>query len=341
MGTYHLGFWNLENLFAPASFSDRLPWIASAMKGDLKGWTQARFNKKIDQLARAIAWMNDQEGPDLLGVCEVENRFVLEKLVEALAGKVPNRDYQLVHADAERDQRGIDTAFLFDANRLSVNEEEVFSHFVMRRTGTRDITQATFSTASGNEFVAMANHWPSRSGGAYESEGFRQTAGETLGYWHERIRQIKGPDVAVIAMGDFNDDPFDRSMTINARGTREREDVVNARSARLYNLSWRYLSQTIQDRTGKNRTVFGTLYFGGNGNIFDQILVSKGVLKTTAPLRCDEDSAGIDAIPDMVSHKKNEGAVRYGLPKGKPDANLNTEGYSDHFPVAVRLIEDD
>src|SRR3546814_4368706 len=103
----------------------------------------------------------------------------------------------------------------------------------------------------------MANHVPSRSGGAELSRGFRMTAGETVGYWHERIREEKGEDVALIVMGDLNDDPFDPSVTIHAGATRELPDVLRARSARLYNLSWQYLAQERVDVAGKTRVVQG------------------------------------------------------------------------------------
>lgn len=104
------------------------------------------------------------------------------------------------------------TAFIFDQNRFTVDPATVFSHFVMRRTGTRDITQATFRANTGHELIALCNHWPSRSGGVVESAGFRATAGETLSYWHERIREVRGADSPIIALGDFNDDPFDDSI---------------------------------------------------------------------------------------------------------------------------------
>ena len=59
--------------------------------------------------------------------------------------------------------------------------------------------------------------------------GFRATAGEALGYWHERIREVKGDSACVIAMGDFNDEPYDASIPIHANATRERGDVTRGR----------------------------------------------------------------------------------------------------------------
>ena len=338
MDTYSVAFWNLENLFAPEGFPDREPWLAEAVARELQGWTEALFARKIAQLTLGIASINGGAGPDLLGVCEVENRFALDRLIEALNVALPSRRYGVVHADSSKDRRGIDTAFLFDTQRLATNPAEVFSHFVMRRTGTRDITQATFETRSGHEFVALANHWPSRSGGHHTlSQGFRMTAGETLGYWHERIRQEKGDNIAVIAMGDFNDEPADPSVAVHANSSRERDDIENATSARFYNLAWNYLRQPVQTVSGRQRTLYGTLYYKGDANIFDQILVSRAFLRGPGRLRLLEETARIEALPAMVHDSKNEGPIRFGLPRGNAAENIDTAGFSDHFPVSVTI----
>lgn len=333
---YLIGFWNLENLFAPEDSPDRAAWLAKALAKELTGWTQALFMRKISQLASIIAQLKKGEGPDLLGVCEVENAFALSTLANAVNALLPERSYDIVHVDSARDQRSIDTAFLYDRRKFTPVAKEIFSHFVMRSTGTRDITQATFVTASGNQLVALANHWPSRSGGhPVETQGFRMTAGETLGYWHERIRQEKGKKTAVAAMGDFNDNPDDASLTVHANATRERDDVENALSARFYNLAWNNLKQNATTCGGKQRILYGTHYYGGGANLFDQILVSGALLNGLSKLSVDEDTARIEAFAPMVSNSKNEGAIRFGLPSG----NVNPDGYSDHFPVSVEIEE--
>lgn len=341
--SYLISFWNLENLFAPEDHPGREPWIAAAMRRDLAGWTPELFERKVAQLASIIVQMKDGTGPDLLGVCEVENRFALQALADRLNALRPARRYEIVHVDAARDQRGIDTAFIHDAQVLSLKPGELFSHWVMRRTGTRDITQATFLTAAGNELVVLCNHWPSRSAepgeGPEYSAGFRATAGETVGYWHERIREIKGGSAAVMALGDFNDNPFDRSLAIHASASRERGDVLRSQSARFYNLAWRYLTQPATDHRGAARTLDGTLYNGGDGHVFDQILVSRGLLTGASRLRVADETARIEAWPEMVDHRVGEGSMRFGLPKGSVADNINVDGYSDHFPVSVRIDE--
>jgi len=338
-----VAFWNLENLFAPEGFPEREPWIADAVGNDLRGWTQALFDRKVSQLAHIIVQMKSGAGPDLLGVCEVENRFALQAVADKLNQLRPNRAYRVVHVDATRDQRGIDTAFLFDSQALSTNPQELFSHWVMRRTGTRDITQATFIAPGGRELVALVNHWPSRSApsgfGAEYSSGFRATAGETLSYWHERIRKVKGTNTSIIAFGDFNDDPFDASLSVHAVALRERGDVIRGQNAKFYNVSWRYLSQRVTDRNGNPRDLDGTLYFGDNGNVFDQILISRPLITGASGLKADEQTARVEAFPEMVSHRVGEGPIRFGLPKGNAAANVNQDGFSDHFPVSIQIDE--
>ena len=323
----------------PENFAQREPWIASAMRSDLRGWDEAIFQRKISQLASVIAQFSNAAGPEILGVCEVENRFVLDELVAAVNAILPARDYGVLHADNTLDQRGIDTAFIFDQNVFSVDPSTVFSHFVMRRTGTRDITQATFRAANGHELVALCNHWPARGGSAFATAGFRATAGETLAYWHERVREELGTDIAVIALGDFNDDPFDNSIRYNANAWRERGDVERSRSARFYNLAWNYHSQQVTDHRGATRTIDGTLYYRNNGNVFDQILVNRSLLTGAGGFVVEATSAIIDAPPQMVDHRVNYGPIRFGLPKGNVAANVNRDGYSDHFPVSVMVAD--
>jgi endonuclease/exonuclease/phosphatase family metal-dependent hydrolase len=345
MQEYLVAFWNLENLFGPENHPHRIPWVASDVGSDLNGWTPALYQKKLSQLASIIKQMRANQGPDILGVCEVEDDHVLNDLVAELSPELPNRDYGVIHATADLSFRGIDTAFIYDKNLFSVDENFVFNHFVMRRTGTRDILQATFKTkASGKELIVMANHWPSRSGGdgPQTSAGFRATAGETMAYWHKRIREEApaGSRTPVLAMGDMNDDPWDMSLTINARATRERGDVERATSERFYNLSWEYLLTPAKDKNGKDRILEGTLYFSSNGHLFDQILANRPLLDGgDSDFKIVDNTAGIIAFPEMVSNKKGEGPLRFGLPKGKPDKNIKEDGFSDHFPVGVIVRE--
>ena len=74
--TYYVAWWNLENLFDEENSPRRTEKLQRTIGGDLVGWTPARRDRKVAQLSSVVAQMNSGAGPDLLGVCEVENRFV-------------------------------------------------------------------------------------------------------------------------------------------------------------------------------------------------------------------------------------------------------------------------
>ena len=341
MSDYLIAFWNLENLFGPEDHPPRIPWVAKDLGSALDGWTPELYQTKLDQLAKIIGQMSNGAGPDILGVCEVEDQHVLNDLATTLKALLPDRNYGSVHATADLSSRGIDTAFLFDRQVFTFDPDLVFNHFVMRRSGTRDILQATFkSVALGKEIVLMANHWPSRYGGdgPQASAGFRATAGETLSYWHERIRQEApaGDRTPVLALGDMNDDPWDASLTINARATRERGDVERANSARFYNFAWEYMLTPTTDKNGKQRVLEGALYHRSNGVLFDQILANRPLLdKGPSEFKVVDGTASIVAPPEMVSHLKSQGPIRFGLPKRNASKNIDTNGFSDHFPIGI------
>ena len=251
---YYVAWWNLENLFdeenAPAD--RRSEKVHRAVKDDIAGWTPQVRDQKVAQLASVIAQMNGGAGPDLLGVCEVENRFVMDLLVGAVEGLVPGRSYAVAHADTE-DARGIDVAFMYDDTRFVVPPDQTFFHVVMRRNATREIVQVNFQTIHGGRtWGVFGNHWPSRSGGQFESAGYRHIAGETLGYFHQRALEVHGPDTPAMAMGDFNDEPFDTSLVIHALSTRQRRKVLNADNPGLWNLMWPDMGGHLISRMGRS-----------------------------------------------------------------------------------------
>ncbi|HEX2696245.1 MAG TPA: endonuclease/exonuclease/phosphatase family protein, partial [Anaerolineales bacterium] len=298
--------------------------VARVLGQSIKGWTQALLDRKVSQLSSIIRKMNNAHGPDLLGICEVENLYVVDLLAKSLAPL--GRDYKIIHHDSP-DQRGIDVAFIYDSNVFEVPlplEENVFSHFVLRRTATRDILQVTFKTrAHQRELIVMGNHWPSRSGGEAESDAYRAMAGETLAYFHERVMQIKGDKTPVLGMGDFNDEPFSPSLVNYALSERTSHIVTGGKNPYFFNLMWPILGQRL-----------GTLYFNGP-NLLDQFVVNKNFLKPDSVFKVKPDSANIVHFPEAM-HKDGTPIPFGGM--GKP---VNQNGFSDHFPVEVVLTEAD
>ncbi len=330
MEKYVVAWWNLENLFdeehAPVP-ERRTAKVERVIKGELTGWTPELRDTKIGRLATVIAGMNSGAGPDLLGVCEIENRYVLDLLVQAINAEltVP-RNYGVIHADTS-DARGIDVAFIYDTARMEVPdpEKDVFFHVVMRRTATRDIVQVTFRTTTTSEprtFVVFGNHWPSRSGGEPETSPYRAVAGETLGYWHQRVLEVLGEETPVMAMGDFNDEAFNASLVQHALSCRDRRAVATGRIPKLWNLTWPLLGAAA-----------GTFYFDSEPNMLDQFLINKNLLIDASPIKADPSSVCIIRPIHAGTNTESTKPVPFGLGQ-----KANPEGFSDHFPIAMTLI---
>lgn len=319
MNEYYAAWWNVENLFDIENSLDRPDYLQKQLKSELKGWTDQVLAKKISQLAKIIKQMNNNLGPDILGVCEVENRKVLTDLRSAL-GSLPH-NYDIAHADTG-DKRGIDVAFIYDADKFRANE--IFSHAVLKRSATRDLFQVNMETTSGNKLILIGNHWPARSAGTLKSEPYRILVGETLTYWHERIIEIQGEDAAIIAMGDFNDEPFNRSLVDYALSWRNRKKVVNAKAPKFFNLMW--------ETMGKRE---GSFYYNYFPNLYDQFMVSKGCLKTNAKFTVKNNSVAILTFPEMVSTGYPD-----PIPFKRPShAEYNENGFSDHYPIGMIIQE--
>ncbi|MCP4633067.1 MAG: endonuclease/exonuclease/phosphatase [candidate division Zixibacteria bacterium] len=326
---YSIAWWNVENLFDVFNAPLRPERLKKTLKSELKGWTQSVLNKKINQLASIIKQINNSKGPDILGVCEIENEEVVKLLSDKME-ELTGRKYKVAHHNT-KDARGIDVAVIYDKTKFK--ELDTFAQVLYKRNATRDIFQVNFRTKSpdddekGNEFVVVGNHWPARMGGELDSAPYRMMAGETLAYWHSRILEEHGKECPIIAMGDFNDEPFNRSVTGYALSTRNKTKVMKARSPRFYNLMWAEMGK------GNN-----SYYYNGWPNMLDQFLVSKGLLKNDSSIKVDIKTVKVEIFPEMT-FGTYKAPKRFGRPSKK--STYNPEGYSDHFPISVILEEDE
>ncbi|WP_146128731.1 endonuclease/exonuclease/phosphatase family protein [Salegentibacter salegens] len=174
-----IAFYNVENLFDtennPFTFDDdRTP------EGD-DVWTQEKYRDKLQKLAGVIAEIGSettQQPPAIVGVCEIENRKVLEDLINE--PKLKPYNYGIVHYDSP-DRRGIDVALLYrkDVFRLenSVSHELLIynSKEPDKRVYTRDQLVVS-GEIDGEKLHFIINHWPSRSGGEAASSYKREKA---------------------------------------------------------------------------------------------------------------------------------------------------------------------
>jgi hypothetical protein len=324
-------WWNLENLFDVENSPTRPEWLQKKLAGELKGWNEKILDKKISQISSIISKVNNKKGPDILGVCEVENEVVIRKLVDAL--NLPDRKYHIIHEDTD-DKRGIDVAFIIDATKFIFKRK--FSYSILKREATRDIFQVNLKIKkTKQDLIVIGNHWPSRMGGDLESEPYRMTAGETLSYWHERIIEEKTKEhlknIPILVMGDFNDEPHNRSITKYALSVNSIDQMLSPKAKKpyLYNLMWDLMAKGL-----------GT-HFQTKFTMLDQFMISKGFLAEDAPLKIKRGSVEIIQFPEMVKKGFYKTPLRFGRPsKNKENKkSLDVKGFSDHFPISLVIEE--
>ena len=197
-------FWNVENFFD--YHSEARPQY----------WTKGRFQTKCDAIAKTLLRVADRYGrlPDAVGFAEVENAFVLRRLVRETA--LRKLDYRIVHYDSP-DHRGIDCALLCRASTLPLRASAP-KHLPDSAGGvmaTRDILLAEF-----DRLAILVNHHPSQLGGKAER---RETAQARLRALTDSLHAAGQP--RTLAVGDFNEDLWGRGGgTIKYNGKWEKID---------------------------------------------------------------------------------------------------------------------
>jgi len=309
MSTLNIAWYNLENLFEPSKHPE--------LK---KEWTSEHYKNKVKNLASVISELHDPIGPDLLGICEVQSEKVINDILNELSN---GNEYGIVHHDSP-DMRKIDVGFIYRKSVLS--DPKAVAYNVRKRYPTRNILAVTFQVKNGSILKVIGNHWPSRSSGQYESEPFRIMVAENCAWIVDKCYQ-KDAETNIIVMGDFNDEPFNRSIQEYLFAIRNRDRVQarkNSTKSRpyLYNLTWSLMDGTTP----------GTYYFGKNPagwNMLDQIMVSKGILVGNSGLEVDEKSIKI-----FRPKRIKEGSKPKPYRKRK---NKWIKGFSDHFPVTASI----
>ena len=111
-------FWNVENFFDWRNDSTTVSDAEFSARSE-RHWTWKRFQAKANAFAKAIFWTEAETGrlPDIIGLAEVENAFVLRQLLQKTA--LHKLDYKYVHYDSP-DRRGIDVALMYRTSALEL-----------------------------------------------------------------------------------------------------------------------------------------------------------------------------------------------------------------------------
>ena len=209
-------FYNVENLFDP--FDDSLTRDEEFTEEGAKHWTWYKYQDKLSNIYKTIMAVGNPYPPAVIGLCEIENRFVLNQLVYKTA--FSKFDYRIVHEESP-DRRGIDVGLLFDPKRVElIYHEAVQIDFPFSpQTKTRDILYVKLKIFDEDTIHVFVNLWPSRWGGQMASAPKRNFVADIL---KMKIDSIFNEELtpAIFVMGDFNDEPEDESLSIHLQASR-------------------------------------------------------------------------------------------------------------------------
>jgi len=306
-------FYNTENFFDV--IDDTLARDEEFLPEGSRFWNLKRFEKKRNNIAKVIIASCGYHAPAIVGLAEIENRYVLEALTEK--GPLASFCYRIIHKESP-DERGIDVALLY---RPDIVRPFRYTYVPLKDEHgqimlTREILYAGFITGSGDSLHVFFNHWPSRYGGQAETEPQRMIAALTLRQHLDRLLKTdKSPFIVV--MGDFNDQPQNKSLTeglkaIDENKSRKPDEIINL------SIHWRPA---------------GTLKFRQCWQIFDQILVS-GFLLNRDRLYTKAGWATIVSNDFLLEPDPNFKGER---PFRTYQGYRYHHGISDHLPVRLKL----
>ncbi len=319
-----IAFYNLENLFDPENDPDKYD-EASPIMEMAESLRKGVYQKKLANMASVLSKIGKEvtgHAPAVIGVCEIENRRVLEDLLNE--PELVNEDYGIVHFDSP-DKRGIDVALLY--KKSIFRPIHTSSHTLMiydnedpdKRIYTRDQLLVT-GMLDNDKMHFIVNHWPSRSGGEARSR-FKREKAAALNKEIIDSLQTEDPYAKIITMGDLNDGPYNTSVKEVLGAKAEKEEV---KLKELYN-----------PMENMQKKGIGTIAYRDSWDLFDQMILSKPFL--------EDDYSSYRFYKAGVYNPQYLANPR-GRYKGYPFRSFSgggfSGGYSDHFPVYVYLVKE-
>ena len=287
-----------------------------------KNYNTKIYKQKLANEAKVISEMGAQytkTAPAIVGLIEVENRQVIEDLIQHPA--LAKYNYGIVHYNSY-DYRGIDVALIYQKKRFTVTNSEKKELKVYNEEGRREYTRdiLVVSGLLDNEKVTIfMNHWPSRRGGEAASLPKRNAAAQLLKKQMDSVRTAD-PTVKLFAMGDFNDDPVSSSLKNHLKAQANPKDLSDTNP--YLNLMYPLYKKGV-----------ASLAYQDAPNLFDQIIVSQNLTSKEVTKEYSIYKTEVFAPPYLVN---KEGNYR-GYPFRSWNGDQFTGGYSDHFPAFVVL----
>jgi len=313
-----VAFYNLENIFDTID-NEGVNDFEFTPDGPNK-WGTMKYNAKMQRMSYAISQIGldySAVGAAVLGVCEVENKGVLEEL--AKQPDIRNRQYQAVLHEGP-DRRGVDVGLLYNPALFVMTNSKSY-RLVTADTTFRTRDQLMVSGYLLNEKVHfIVTHWPSRLGGEERSRPRRNEAARLTKSIVDSLFRTD-PKAKIMVMGDKNDDPFNESVA-NILGAKKNREEVSPGG--LYNVFWKTHERGI-----------GSLAYQDQWNLFDQIIISHELI--------NKDKTKLNLWKSEVFNRpfltQQEGPFK-GTPLRTHAGGVWLNGYSDHYPTLIYLVKE-
>jgi hypothetical protein len=312
-------FWNVENLYDPYDDSTKLDDEFTAP--GIKRWTWTKFSTKLNHVAKTLLSAGEWMPPAIVGLCEVENRYVLNKLIYETPLKRLN--YKFIHHDSP-DLRGVDVAMLYrpaDFKIISYLTTSIRFPFDTLAQ-TREILLVKGILFSQDTISIIVNHWPSRRGGYLVSEPRRKYVASVLRKIIDSLQQACAAS-NILVMGDFNDEPEDESLK---QVLKAHTDSISENNTALFNL------MGIRNKIHRE----GTLKYRDQWTTFDQFVVSESLLHGRSGLKTGIGKVRIIRSPFLLEEDNTYFGQKLNRTYSGPRYH---GGFSDHLPIRLELIK--
>lgn len=303
-------FYNVENLFD--IYNDPHTDDDEFLPGGLRRWNYERYNNKINCIFKTIMAAGEYSPPELIGLCEVENRKVLNDLIYNT--NLSKFNYSIIHEDSP-DPRGIDVSLIYRKEAIKIFSYRYFVPPV--RLGNEFKTRSVLYVKCGifgDTVHIFLNHWPSKRGGVLAGDSQRFLIAEMIRSKSDSIALQQKKEPFIIIAGDFNSTPDDRVIRFLTDNYTSGLSLVN-------------LSETLPGNSG-------TYKYKGVWQMIDQVIVSEALIDPSNGL-CPGDYMLKIFRPGFLMQKDQN------YPGEKPFSTYlgykYQGGYSDHLPILLEL----
>ena len=300
---FRVMFYNVENLFD--TYDDPLTRDDDFLPEGSMRWTTNRYYSHLRKTAQVISAIGEWGTPALCGLCEVESDSVLIHLLNRTPLKEQHYEYCITTGN---DFRGINNALIYQRDKFKyLGHSPVRIQFTNKSKRSRDILHVWGEVITGERLDVFVCHFPSRSGGEKETEQDRIDAAKSLRKLCDSLFSVN-PEANIIAMGDFNDNPNDKSIRTLKKGTKAKFNLIN-----LFG-------------DAKKLNFYGTHKFQGEWSQLDQMFVStnwNNYLKKGSPkIFAESFLLSKNARGEQAPLRNYQGPIYKG-------------GFSDHLPIVA------